>query len=334
MATKKTGYKIRTIKDLSRHIAVDEEVIRDLICALESNETGLYKSSQIPKRNGGTRTIDNPCPKLKLVQKNINGKILQRIKIHNAASGGVKGKRLREFLEIHCGKPMVMAFDLKDFFPNTKQTNVYKMFCNLGMSPHVAKILTSLTTYKGRLPQGAPTSPMISNIIAGYGKSCLDARFEGLCKKHDSEHGRWIDDIPISGPSYLPKIKPVFKKIVQQCGFIVNAKKEENAIHPQDEAQIITGHCVNKKPNVLKSVRKKMRAELHRRNMGNFEAIKNIEREKHSLRGRIAHFQSINPELGNKFLSEFMKIQWPIDGHLKNNLPCNSSPTSTTFTTR
>lgn len=297
-----TKFKIWTILDLSRHLGVDVSSLKAIIAELEKDETKLYRSREVPKKSGGKRIIDAPFPRLKNIQRLINKNILQRVKIHEAAFGAVKGKKLRDFLNAHCGKQKILIFDLKDFFSNIKQNQVYKMFCDLGLGPEVAKGLTCLTAFKGRLPQGPPSSPMIANIIAGLGNSCLDKRLEGLCKQHTADHGRWVDDIPISGPGFLPKLKRTIEKIIIQSGF--KPKAEKTKIYAKNEAQIITGHLVNSKPNIQKFKKKQIRAELDRCKHDRILFMK----KKLILRGQIAHFQSINPSLGEKLLSEFNSI--------------------------
>jgi hypothetical protein len=178
-------------------------------------------------------------------------------------------------------------------------------FCAIGLAPDVARILTRLTTFKGRLPQGPPTSPMLANLVAGYiGWSCLDVRVDHLCKKHGSSYGRWIDDVSISGPGYLQKLKPTFERIIKQSGFKPNRSKEDFASNKK--SQVVTKHLVNVKPNVRKDQKRNLRAMLHKYKTKGAE-----NGEKARIRGRITHIYSVNPELGAKFLNDFNLIRWP-----------------------
>lgn len=206
----KVRHKLRTVSDLARHIGVKKSHLYELVDELTSDETTLYRRSrEQQKKSGGTRQIDAPRDELKFVQKRINGTILQQTRIHKAASGGVRGKRLVDNLRLHAGKPMLTNFDLEEFFPSITDRQIYKTFRAIGAARDVANMLTRLTIVKGRVPQGAPTSTMLANLVAGYvGSPSLDARIEGLCKRHRAGHGRWVDDIAISGPNYLPRLKP------------------------------------------------------------------------------------------------------------------------------
>ena len=158
---------------------------------------------------------------------------------------------------------MVANFDIEQFFSNITSEQVCRIFCAIGAAPDVAKVLTRLTTFKGRLPQGTPTSPMLANLVAGYGgRACLDGRIEGLCKKHRSRNGRWIDDISISGPRYLQKLKPTVERIIEQSGFKPN--RDKGGFASNKESQVVTRHLVNVKPNVRKDERRRLRAILHK----------------------------------------------------------------------
>ena len=260
---KKHNHKLRTVTDLARHLGVSSNYIWDLSRELDSDEAGLYRSWDMPKRSGGTRPIDSPKNRLKYVQKLINEKILQRTKISDMAIGGVRGKRLKDNLVAHVGQPMIANFDLKSFFTNITNSQVYRTFIYIGASPDVARILTRLTTYKGRIPQGPPSSPMLANIVAGYeGMLSLDKRLISLCRKQKFQTKRWIDDISFSGAPYLSKFETTIEKIIEQSGFTPNRDKTEFA--SKEKAQIVTGHLVNVKPNVSTQKRRRIRAILHK----------------------------------------------------------------------
>jgi retron-type reverse transcriptase len=312
MKSPKSKHKLRTILDLVRHLGINESFLRELVDELTSDETKLYRSWEEPKKLGGTRPIDAPREKLKSVQKLTNERILQPTRIHRSAIGGIPGKRLIDNLKIHIGKPMVANFDLKSFFTNISCRQVFETFRAIGISPKVAEVLTRLTTFKGRIPQGAPTSTMLANIVAGYEKQrCLDRRIEGLCRDHGSQHRRWIDDLAISGPKYLPKLKGTVETIIEQSGFKLNIDKISFA--SDKEPQVVTGHLVNVKPNIRKDERRRLRAILHKcRTIGPERVAEDsTERLRNRLRGKIAHIRSVNPELGDKFLKDFNSIQWP-----------------------
>ena len=311
MRSHRSKHRLRTEIDVVRHLGISESFLRELLNELDSDETKLYHSWPQKKKQGGTRPIDAPVEKLKFIQRRINDRILQPIKIHKAAMGGVRGKHLRENLLLHVGAPMLSNFDLEQFFLNISADQVFRTFRSIGCAPEVAQVLTRLTTFKGRLPQGAPTSTMLANLVAGYGgKGCLDGRIEGLCRKHNARNGRWVDDISISGPRYLRRLKPTVEGIIEQAGFKPN--RDKTSFASRNESQIVTQHRVNAKPNTAKEERRRLRAMLHKIRTHGPDAIEGTTRDelKNRLQGKIGHLVSVNPTVGHKFLADFNSINW------------------------
>lgn len=303
---RKARLKLRTIRDLARHLGVAESYLLEVA----DEAPKLYRSWFKAKPSGEAREIDDPREKLKWVQRRINERILQRIQISDTAIGGVKGKRLRDNVKLHTGKLMVANSDLKDFFPSISSGRVYDHFVSVGCAPDVARILTHLTTCKGRLPQGAPTSTMVANLVA----ASLDKRMEPLASQHTARYTRWVDDTTLSGPGRISRLSPTVNRIVRQCGFVVNPEK--TSFRSSNERQQVTGVIVNEKPNVPKEYRRKLRAALHRCKALGARAVANdlgmtVARLKSSLRGQIAYVQEFNPAAGQKLLAEFQSVEWP-----------------------
>lgn len=329
----KSKHRLRVFSDMARHIEVDESLLRETLEELTLNETSMYRSWEKPKRSGGTRPIDEPRNKLKFIQERINDRLLQTTRLHKAAMGGVRGKHLSDNLHLHANRPMVVNFDLEQFFLNITAEQVFRTFRLMGIAPVVANALTRLTTFKGRIPQGAPTSAMLANLVAGYGRRCLDGRIEGLCKRHGGRNSRWIDDISISGPKYLPKLTRTIETIIDQSSFRPNRDKTKFA--SRNSPQVVTQHRVNVKPNPPKEERRKLRAMLHKcKTVGpNAFPEKTPEELRNQLRGKINHLCSVNPELGVKFLEDFALIEWPKPVTEKTSRHTGSTETEITGTT-
>ena len=277
----------------------------DFYCTL------TYRSWDLKKPNGETRPIDNPRDKLKFIQKRINERLLQRTQISKTATCGIRGRKLINNLIPHLRQPMVANFDLKRFFTNITNKQVYLKFIHIGVSPDVARALTRFTTFKNRIPQGAPTSSMLANLVAGYGDShCLDGRINNLCVNNNFNVRRWIDDISISGPNCIKKFEHTIEKIILESGFKPN--RDKTSFFSKNNAQIITGHLVNNKANVVKRERRRIRAILHRCKTSGLEGYSKDEiyHLKRSLRGKIAHISSINHSAGNNLLDNFKSIEW------------------------
>ena len=304
----KSSWNLRTLKDLSRLLGVKEEIINEI----SQSAHLMYRSREEPKKTGGTRPIDIPGNRLKWIQSTINKRLLQRTRVHKSAMGGIRAKRLKDNAQKHVGKNLVAKFDLENYFSNISHQQVYDRFCSIGCSPDVARVLTKLTTYKGRIPQGAPTSTMLANLVAGYARdsNSFNARIDSLAKKRRATATTWVDDVTMSGPRYIQKEAKTFEKIARQSGFI--PKNEKNEFTGSHQQQFVTGTVVNQKVSAPKHYRKTIRAEIHQlkvhgpRNVCK-EPIKKI---KARLRSKIAHVASLNHEQGSKLLKEFSAIDW------------------------
>jgi retron-type reverse transcriptase len=310
---RKLHLKLRTIADLCRHIQVPETSLLTLAATIDHEPCILYRSWEYPKKSGGTRPIDAPVRELKQVQNQINRHLLQNLQVHSSAMGGVRGKNLNSNVRPHVGKTMVAKFDLENFFPTISSGRVYELFCTMGCSPDVARLLTRLTTIHGRVPQGAPTSTMIAVLVAGYGGAhSFNGRVEELAQRHRSDFTIWIDDVTFSGPAYLPNLARTIEHIARQCGFTV--KQSKNQFLHQGKQQLVTGLVVNEKPNVPRVERRKLRAMLHICETQGPQMLaeqSTIDLQSH-LRGKIAHIQQVNPTLGARLLAQFNAIDWSL----------------------
>jgi len=306
---RKSHLKLRTLADLARHLDVSMGKLQALAEQLdrEREHTALYHSWEQSKKSSGTRPIDAPREKLKRVQKRVNGTILQQLIVHPAARGGVRGRDLLSNVTPHIGKRTVDTYDLENFFLTVTSKRVYEFFCSVGCAPDVARLLTRITTFKGRLPQGAPTSPMLAVLVAGSGNNnSLYQRLQKLADKNNGDFTIYIDDITMSGAAHLPRLSGTIERIVQQSGFKINQKKTR--FREPHEQQTVTGIVVNKKPNVPRKERRRIRTVLHHyKNTGVQNETNTL---KSHLRGKIAHVQSVNPEQGVKLLSQFNAIDW------------------------
>lgn len=311
---KKLRFRFRTVDDLSRHLGVSTDCLYELATILQESKEhcSLYRSWERLKKSGGTRPIDAPLGKLKWVQKRINDRLLQRMQVDRGAKGGVRGNTLLDNARPHVGKPVVMNFDVENFFLNISSGQVYDWFCSSGCSPDVARLLTRLTTFKGRIPQGAPTSSMLATLLAGYAEgSSFSGRLRNLVVQYKGACSIWVDDITISGPAYLRRFVSTVDRIAQQSRFSLN--KQKSTITSANEKQMVTRIVVNTKPGVPREERKKLRAILHQcRTRGPEALIEELGSQlKSQLRGKIAYVQHVNPDHGKQLLVVFHSIQWP-----------------------
>ena len=174
--------------------------------------------------NGGeywSRTINPPKDELKAIQKRINAYLVENIKLPSYAFGGIKGKDNILNARMHKGQKYIFQTDLKDFFPYITHKMVYAMFVRNGFSPDVASLLTKLSTYKGHLPQGAPTSTTIANLVfvpAGLEILAIAER-EGL------RFTTFVDDVTISAQRDFKSVVPEIIDIIEFHDFKINKVK-------------------------------------------------------------------------------------------------------------
>ena len=178
-------------------------------------------------------------------------------------TGGIRGRSIIDNAEPHVGKDAVLCLDIEDCYPSISSTKVYDIFrSKIGCSPPVAKLLTRLTTYGNRLPQGAPTSGSLCNLaLENLSKSLhTEAANNGLDYTH------YVDDLTFSGESDDINIfKPMAIKKIQISGFGLNQKKI--TVRSNNQTQSVTGLIVNRTLGAgRKYVRKIERMIFNKRN--------------------------------------------------------------------
>lgn len=228
-----------------------------------------YKQYSIAKKKGGSREIFAPENKLKKFQKRLNY-FLQAYYLC------IKPKEVHGFVinphylgtycnivenaKIHTNKKYVLNVDLKDFFPNISAKQVKEVFSSplFNFNEQISTALTLLTTFKGNLPIGAPTSPVISNFICTQ----LDKDLIQFCEINALAYTRYADDLtfssnnPISNDIVLDIIN-----LIRKNNFKINEKKLR--LRTANQKQTVTGITVNEKVNVDRKLLKKTRAMLH-----------------------------------------------------------------------
>ena len=237
-----------------------------------NNTRRRYTSFEIRKKSGGVRQIDAPRRGLKNILYYLN-KIFQSIYTpSSAATGFVQGKSVVDNAQCHIGKNYVFNIDLKDFFPSITQPRVWKRFQlkPLNISQPMANIMAGLCCMKKKgqngsvsylLPQGAPTSPIITNMICDK----LDRRLKGLAARFNLTYTRYADDITFSSDHYVYAEDGDFRKelerIITDQGFSINEKKTR--LQKKGSHQEVTGLIVNEKANVARKYVRELRSILY-----------------------------------------------------------------------
>jgi retron-type reverse transcriptase len=297
---------------------------------------GPYTTHTIPKNSGGERKICAPKKQLKWVQKQILKHILSKVPPHPAAHGFVNGRSTVSNAAPHVGSELVVKFDLKDFFPTVHYFRVMGLFASLGYplgncmfgtadeSNQIAPVLARLCCYtpdpkewgSATLPQGAPTSPAVSNLVCRR----LDARLEGLAKAYKGVYTRYADDLTFSFKSAegvtLGRFRWWVDQVCQQEGFTVN--QEKFRVIRDSQRQMVTGIVVNEAVRVPREMRRELRAIVHNCEKNGIEAEAKTWAKKRKkdepgfegtaaafpgyLRGIAAYLNMVQPEHGGPLL--------------------------------
>lgn len=186
------------------------------------------------------RHIDNPIEPLKWLQRRVLARVLAKHELPGSVLGAVPGRSIRDNASAHVGQSVLVTLDLSDCFPSISHHHVHDTYRGvLGCGRHVASVLTKLTSYQTRLPQGAPSSPTLANLVllpmhldisriaAELGLSCTF----------------FVDDIALSGTRAREAIEPAIE-IIQRHGFAVSQRKKK--VMSANAAQVLTGTVVNR----------------------------------------------------------------------------------------
>ena len=302
-----------------------------LLATAEDN--GPYTTFMIPKRSGGEREICAPKGQLRWTQRQILDKILAPVPAHEAAHGFVPGRSTVTNAAAHQGAALVLKFDLTDFFPTIHYHRVLGLFGRLGYyvgdarfhcddeARQVAPTLARLCCYTpdshawgtARLPQGAPTSPAISNLICRR----LDARLNGLARGKGGIYTRYADDLTFSfrkDEVDLGRFRWWVDQVCHQEGFFVNQHKFR--VIRRSQRQVVTGIVVNDTLRIPRDERRRFRAILHNcRTHGLESQARGHEKFGEYLRGFASYIHMVHPEEGVELLAQVNELLGdPADG--------------------
>jgi retron-type reverse transcriptase len=309
--------------DVAQAMGITIPQLRWLAFHAETATRTHYVTFSVPKKSGGTRQLAAPHRKLRAAQEWILANILSKVRVHDAAHGFVPGRSTLTNAVPHVGKSAVLNADLENFFPTITFSRIKGAFRWLGYSPAVATILALLcteaprqkivydrTTYfvamgKRSLPQGACTSPALSNLVSRR----LDKRLAGLAAKLGWSYTRYADDVTLSGNGEAAKqvgyVMARLRHIAQEEGFAVNEKKTR--VQRQSTRQSVTGVVVNERPGAPRPLVRRIRAILHRARREGLKAQnrRNIPHFESWLAGIIAYISMLNAEQGRRLKGDF-----------------------------
>lgn len=230
------------------------------LIAVSNSQIANYKVYKLPKRRGGYRTIMEPLPSLLETQRWILENILNPIKdtyVAKNAKAYMPGRSIKDNARLHCNKHCVLNIDLSDFFGSVTFGMVMNFFISLGYARAVSVMLANLCTCHGSLPQGAPTSPMLSNMIF----KPLDDMIFSYCRSKKILFSRYADDMTFSGDFNSNHLILFLGDVLKRKGFFINRKKTK--IYTRQQRQLVTNVVVNTKPHVRRKTIRELRQEAY-----------------------------------------------------------------------
>lgn len=260
---------LKTRQDVADIIGISDSSLRYFLYAIRPDN--MYIDYNIKKRNGGIREISSPNNKLKNIQKKLV-KILNCVyQKKPSAYGFVEGRNIVQNAERHCKQKVVLNIDLKNFFSQIHFGRIQGMFTHkpYEIGVEAAMVIAQIACYNGKLPQGAPTSPILSNMICAP----LDTQLTKLAKKYHLLYSRYADDITFSThkdffPTAIVKqdrqeicLGEELLEIISRNSFEINYNKVY--IRNRTQRQEVTGLTVNKFPNLKRMYLKSIRAMIY-----------------------------------------------------------------------
>ncbi len=217
-----------------------------------------YISIKVPKKQGGYRILSIPDTPLKCIQKRIADVLLSQMPVSPYAKAYRYGGSVVKNAAPHINKDIVLKLDIRDFFNSILYSTVKEnAFPKEKYAENIRILLSVLCYYNDALPQGAPTSPAISNIIMCE----FDNTIGSFCEKHSISYTRYCDDMTFSG-SFNPKeVVTCVESELKKMGLFLNKKK--TIVARRSNKQIVTGIVVNKKLNVPRQYKKDIRQALY-----------------------------------------------------------------------
>jgi RNA-directed DNA polymerase len=238
---------------LSALLGFQEAALSDAI----QDPRPLYVSYFIPKRGPGYRQIAEPVSSLRQIQEWILVHILNQCAPHDAATAFFRGRSIKQNARPHLAQPMVLSLDVKDFFPSVGAAHVEGVFRRLGYSKGVAHALMGLTVLGNGLPQGAPTSPALSNLVM----IGVDERLSQYALASGVSYSRYADDMTFSGQFSPGHIIALVRRVLSEHGFSLNEAKTRLML--PHERQEVTGVVINRRLQAPRRLRRAIRQEVH-----------------------------------------------------------------------
>ncbi len=247
---------IRSVDELAGYLHVNEK----LLYAISNHPHRWYRIFKIPKRNGSERIIEAPEKLLKRIQLWIQTNVLSCFEVSPYSTAFTPHRNIRNNALFHVNQKIILNCDVRNFFPSLKSALVFDFFRQAGYASDVSMMLTRLCTLYGHLPQGAPTSPLLSNLLL----LAVDEALSEWAGLHGLRYSRYADDVTFSGEIDAALQFEIIGKIKQELstlGLKLNTAKTKRYHHGQ--RQLVTGLVVNTQVGVAREKIRELRTWFH-----------------------------------------------------------------------
>lgn len=262
-------HSLKVRQDVAAFLGVSDKQLRYVLYGIKSFQR--YRQFNIPKGNDKYRLIETPVDELMFIQRILLQKLKSVYRPKPSSYGFINGKNHILNAQQHTRNKQVLNVDLKDFFHQIHFGRVRGMFIHepYAIGEEAATVIAQLVCHNGRLPQGAPTSPIISNMICAP----LDTQLTHLAKKYHINYTRYADDITFSShQNHFPKeiaekngevvtIGNELKEIIAKNSFVINEDKV--FLNSENHRQEVTGLIINEFVNVKREYIREIRTLLH-----------------------------------------------------------------------
>ena len=239
---------------LAAFLCTNRKTLFDLVNYADDH----YRRLELRKKSGGVRALDVPDDELKVIQRRIQRQILMKFSPSEYASAYVSRRTLPHHTAPHVGKRYLLKLDIADFFGSIRFEQIHRSVFHSGYFPkQIGVMLTKLCCFRGALPQGAPTSPAISNLVMRQ----FDRNMGRWCASRGIAYTRYSDDMAFSGERPLYPVYEKAKATLEEMGVTRNEQKTRFVSNAG--RQSVTGLTVNEKISVSREYKRRLRQEIY-----------------------------------------------------------------------
>ncbi len=260
-----------------------------------------YRSFELPKRGGGTRQIESPRVFLKVIQQFLADYVLAGLRVSEAVYSYRAGRSIIDNARRHVGTEYVANIDIENFFGSIETPGVEALLVRHGLNETSAALVAGLVTKGGVLPQGAPTSPAISNAFL----LSFDETMTAACRERNLTYSRYADDITMSGrdrDTIVDMIRLARERLAADYPLRLN--EEKTRVGSRHGQQKVTGVVVNERALPPRTFRRQIRAAFHNAHR---QLSVDLERFRR-LGGYLSYLKSFDELRGTSELARYERI--------------------------